>query len=715
MVSRHGVFSCPRERLAHSPTSDYNSEMNKNTQTDSETQPSNPLLHRTSIIPFDSFKAEQIEPAIEALLASSTAELDAIKAAPGERTFENTLRALDNLALDLNFAMGIISHLESIATHPEWRDAYNKVLPRVSEFSSKIVLDPDLWRALQGFAASNEAQALIGEKRRFMTKTVEDFRRNGADLPPEKKELLSKINTELAEVTNRFGQHTLDATNAFEHVTESESDLAGLPESARAMGRGSAQSKGLPGWRFTLQAPSFMAIMTYADNRAIREKFFRAHNTRCTSGEFDNVPLLYRILELRRQKAELLGFKDFSDLVLADRMAKGGERAHAFVDELRSRIARHVESEHKALLGFVREELKVDPNDVAPWDMAYYAEKMRRAHYEFDEEELRPYFPLPKVMQGLFTIVEKTFGITVRENAQLPKWCPETTTYSAYETKTGELMGHFYSDLFPRENKRGGAWMNGFITHIFDGKDNLPHVGLIAGNFTPPQEGKPSLFTHDEVTTLFHEFGHLMHLLCSRTELRSQSMDGVAWDFIELPSQILENWCWDRGALDLFAAHVETGERLPEDLFQKMYRARNFRSGSFLMRQVGFSTVDLALHRSYNRENDGEILGYCRRILEQHSPLPLPEYYGMIAAFTHLFSSPVAYAAGYYSYQWAEVLDADAFSRFQREGVMNLQTGLEFRDKVLSRGDTKDPEVLFRDFMGREPEMNALLTRAGLV
>jgi oligopeptidase A len=675
----------------------------------------NPLLNRTSIIPFDSFRAEQIEPAIDHLLASSTTELDAIKGAPGERTFENTLRALDDLALDLNFAMGVISHLESVSTAAEWRESYNKVLPRVSEFSSKIGLDPELWAAIQRFAATDEARAITGEKRRFLTKTIDDFRRNGADLPADKKELLSKINTELAEVTNRFGQHTLDATNAFEYVTESEGDLSGLPESARAMGRGSAQSKGLSGWRFTLQAPSFMAIMTYADNRALREKFYRAHNTRCTSGDLDNVPLLYRILELRRQKAELLGFKDFSDLVLADRMAKTGDRAQTFVDELRSRIAPYVKQEHESLLSFVRDELKTDPNDLAPWDMAYYAEKMRRAHYEFDEEELRPYFPLPKVMQGLFLIVEKTFGLTVRENKELPKWCPETTTYSVYDTQTGELMGHFYSDLFPRENKRGGAWMNGFITHVFNGRDDLPHVGLIAGNFTPPQEGKPSLLTHDEVTTLFHEFGHLMHLLCSRTELRSQSMDGVAWDFIELPSQILENWCWDRQALDLFASHVDTGERLPEELFQKMYRARNFRSGSFLMRQVGFSSVDFALHRSYAREKDGEILEYCREIIERHSPLQLPKDYGMIAAFTHLFSSPVAYAAGYYSYQWAEVLDADAFSRFQREGILNLATGLEFRDKVLSRGDTKDPEELFRDFMGREPDMNALLTRAGLV
>jgi oligopeptidase A len=318
-------------------------------------------------------------------------------------------------------------------------------------------------------------------------------------------------------------------------------------------------------------------------------------------------------------------------------------------------------------------------------------------------------------MQGLFEIAEKTFGITVEENTRLPKWCPDVTTYMVRDSNTGEILGCFYADLFPRENKEGGAWMNSFLTHIADGRDELPHVGLIAGNFTPPLEGKPSLLTHDEVTTLFHEFGHLMHLLCSRTELRNLSMDHVAWDFIELPSQLFENWCWDRDALNLFAAHLDTGEALPEALFQKMLRARTFRNASYLLRQIGFATLDLELHRSYERDKDGDVLEYSRRITEQYLPLPVPQDYAMIASFTHLFGSPVAYGAGYYSYLWAEVLDADAFSKFRREGIMNRTTGLEFRDKVLSRGNSKDPGELFRDFMGREADLSALLVRAGLL
>lgn len=675
--------------------------------------PALPLLARTSEIPFDSFTAQQIQPSIDKALAMATGELEAIKSVQGARTFENTLRALDNLGLTLDYALGLVSHLESVATTPEWRVEYNAVLPRVSEFRSKIVLDEGLWTALKSYAQTDEAKSLTGEKKRFLTKTIDDFRRSGADLPPDKKQRLATINTELAQITNTFSQNVLDATNSFEFITTNEADIAGLPESARQMGKASAIAKGVEGWRFTLQGPSLMAVMTYADSAAVREKFYQAHNTRCTSGQFNNVDNLYKILELRREKANLLGFKDFSDLILADRMAKNGEKATEFVTGMQEKIRAHFQKDQADLRAFVQQELKQDPEQMKPWDVGYYAEKMRLAHYDFDEEELRPYFPLPKVIQGLFAVVEKTFGISVKENKALKTWDKDVTTYSAFDSKSGEILGHFYVDLFPRENKRGGAWMNGFLTHVTF-NDAFPHVGLIAGNFTPPTGEAPSLLTHDEVTTLFHEFGHLMHLLCSRTEIRSLSMDGVAWDFIELPSQILENWCWEREALDLFAAHHETGEKLPESLFQKMTKARNFRSASHLTRQLGFSTIDLDLHRTYSKEKDGPILEYCRKSLERFSALPLPEGYGMIAGFTHLFSSPVAYAAGYYSYQWAEVLDADAFSRFKREGFMNKATGLEFRDKVLSRGDTDDPSTLFKNFMGRDPDVSALLTRSGL-
>lgn len=674
----------------------------------------NALLVRTAHIPFDSFEASQIAPAIEQLLAQTGTELEQLRCMECPRTFENTMLALDNLGLTLDFAMGIVSHIESVSTTPEWRAAYNAVLPQVSEFRSKIVLDQGLWKALQEFAATDEAKGLTGEKLRFLSKTLDDFRRNGADLSPEKKEQLARINTELAQITNTFSQNTLDSTNLFEHVTSNEADLAGLPESAKEMGQASAAAKGLAGWRFTLQGPSFLAIMTYADNRQLRELVYRAYNARSTKAPHDNVSLLYRILELRQEKATLLGFKDFSDLVLADRMAKGGETASNFVEGLKTRISAHFEREQADLKEFVRTQLGLDPTSLKPWDLAYYAEKMRKALYDFDEEELRPYFPLPQVLAGLFTVTERVFGVAVKPNTELKTWYEGVTAYSAFDAQSGKLIGHFYADLHPRESKRGGAWMNGLVSHIPADGDGMPHVGLMAGNFTPPQTDKPSLLTHDEVTTLFHEFGHLMHLLCQDVSIRSQGMDGVAWDFIELPSQVLENWCWERESIDLFARHFESGERIPDELFEKMTRARNFRSASFLMRQLSFSSVDLALHRSYRREQDGEILPFCRAILQQSSALPLPEDFAMIASFTHLFSSAVGYAAGYYSYQWAEVLDADAFSRFRREGFMNANIGRAFRDQVLSRGDSQDPNTLFRNFMGREPDSAALLERAGL-
>ena len=675
----------------------------------------NPLLTRSSHIPFDSFKPEHIAPAVDVLLEATTKELNLIKRVSGARTFENTMLAFDNLALNLDFAIGIVSHLESVATTTQWRAAYNEVLPKITEFKSKLILDEGLWNALKEYSNSAQATSLVRERERFLVKSLEDFRRNGADLPPEKKALLSQINTELAKLTNSFSQNALDATNAFEFMITNEGDLAGLPVSAIEMGRASADSKGLPGWRFTLQAPSYMAIMTYADNAQIRETFYRAYNTRCTNGQFDNVPNLYRILELRHQEATLLGFKDFSDFTLADRMAQNGETALAFVDNLRSRIEQHFSRDQAELKSFVQSSLGIDAKAIQPWDVAYYTEKMRKAHYDFDEEDLRPYFPLPHVMSGLFRIVERVFGISVKPNFELVTWGPDVTAYSAFDTTSGALIGYFYADLHPREDKRGGAWMNSFISHIPSDGEALPHVGLMAANFTSPQDGKPSLLTHDEVTTLFHEFGHLMHHLCSTVALRSHGMDSVAWDFIELPSQILENWCWEKEALDLISSHYESGDKLPADLFDKVSKAKNFRSASFLMRQLGFSTTDLLLHRSYKRERDGDILPYCKQIIEKFSSLPLPDDFGMIAAFTHLFSSPVGYAAGYYSYQWAEVLDADAFSRFQLEGFMNPATGKAFRDTVLSQGDSKDPNLLFREFMGREPNTAALLERAGII
>jgi oligopeptidase A len=676
---------------------------------------SNPLTIRTAQIPFHSLTAEQIAEAVEILLARATQELALLKSLGHDRTFDNTMRPLDNLGLDLDFAMGVISHLESVATTPGWREAYNTVLPKVTEFRSKIILDDEVWQALCNYAKTDEAASLPPHRKRFLTKTIDAFRRGGAELSKQEKETLAAINTELANLTNSFSQNTLDATNEFEFITDDSQILSGLPESALLLGKTSANSKGLSGWRFTLQAPSLIAILTYADDRGLRERFYRAFNSRCSTGKHNNRDNLYRILELRKRKANMLGFRDFSDLVLADRMAGNGATAAAFVEELRSHVEPHFHADSRELKDFVRETYKLDPHSLEPWDVAYYVEKMRKARYDFDEEAVRPFFPLAKVMKGLFAIVDRVFGISVSPNPSLPTWDPHVTAYSVHDTASGSLLGYFYADLFPRENKRGGAWMNSLLTHVPTDGDELPHVGLIAGNFTPPSGETPALLTHDEVTTLFHEFGHLLHLLCNTTELRSQSMSDVAWDFIELPSQILENWCWEKESLNMVSGHYQTGEPIPDDLFDKMLKARNFRSASHIMRQLGFSSVDLMLHRSYDRTRDGDVVDYVRAALAPFTPLPLPSDYAMILTFTHLFSSSVGYAAGYYSYQWAEVLDADAFTRFKQEGLCSASTGRDFREAILSRGDSQDPTVLFEHFMGRPADIRALLSRSGLV
>jgi oligopeptidase A len=490
--------------------------------------------------------------------------------------------------------------------------------------------------------------------------------------------------------------------------------LRGLPPSAVAAARQSAEQRGLAGWRFTLQAPSYTALMTYLDDQSIRERVYRAFTVRATSGAHDNRPLIPRVLELRHEKAQLLGYSNFPDFVLEDRMAHSGARAREFVEDLRRKTERHFERENRELAGF-RKEIEGDQApDLAPWDVAYYAEKQRRALYDFDEEELRPYFPLERVVSGLFDLAARLYGIRVEEQPGVPAWDPQVRYYAVYD-QDNLFLGGFYADWYPRDNKRGGAWMDALITGGPAPGAFHPHLGLICGNLTPPVGDTPALLTHREVETIFHEFGHLLHHLLSRVEVRSLGGTNVAWDFVELPSQIMENWCWERGALDLFARHYQTGAAIPEDLYRKMKRARNFRSANGQMRQLGFACADLALHMDYQAARDGDAVTYTRRILEQFTPTPLPPDHAMIAAFSHLFGSPVAYGAGYYSYKWAEVLDADAFTRFRGLGIFSREVGMRFREGILERGNSEDPAELYRRFMGRDPDPNALLERLGLV
>lgn len=674
----------------------------------------NPLLEIQFPIPFDRIRPEHVERGVRLLIERAQQNLAEIISESGERTWENTLGALDRLTEGLDYALEVVKHLESVATTPQLRTAYNHVQPEASAFYARIPLNEALWKALRRYAATAEARALTGVRRRYLDKTLDQFRRHGADLPPEGKAKLERIEVELAECTNRFAQNVLDATNAFELVVCEESRLAGLPPSALAEARQSAARKGVPGWRFTLHEPSYTALMTYLDDAGVREQVYRAYHARATQPPYDNRPLIARILELRREKARLLGYADFAALTLEDRMARHCERVWEFLQELRRRTEPYFHQENRELQDFRRRREGEGAPPLAPWDLAYYAEKLRAELYHFDEEMLRPYFPLEQVLEGLFTIAARLFGIRVRAEDGPPVWDPAVRYYTIRDAD-GTLLGGFYADWHPRENKRGGAWMAALITGGPAPEGFRPHLGVICGNLSPPVDGRPALLTHREVETLFHEFGHLLHHCLSQVEIRSLAGTNVAWDFVELPSQILENWCWEREALDLFARHWETGQRIPDELYQAVRRARTFRAANAQMRQIGFAWLDMALHTRYDADRDGDPIAYGRRILEEFSPTPLPPDHALTASFTHLFAEPVGYGAGYYCYKWAEVLDADAFTRFQQAGIFDAATGREFRESILARGDSEDPVLLYRRFMGRDPDLKALLVRLGLV
>ena len=668
----------------------------------------NPLLSINFHVPFDRIQAGHVEPGVRELIARAQSHIDRIAGDDAPRSFDNTMLALEKSTDNLDYALAVVRHLESVATTPELRAAWNAVEPETSAFYSQIPLNEGLWKQLQRYSATADAKSLEGTRQRFLKKTLDSFRRHGAELDPAGKKRMAEIDVELTKITTKYSENVLDSTNAFELIITDEAQLAGLPPSAIDAARQSAQQKNAAGWRFTLQAPSYIPVMTYLDDRAVRERLYRAFAARATEPERDNRPLLGRILELRREKARLLGFADFADFVLEDRMAHKGAAALKFLEDLKVKTDPFFAKENAALEAFAGQKLE-------PWDVGYWAEKQRRALYDLDEEELRPYFPAERVVEGMFGIVERLYGIEVRQQTGVPVWHPDVRYYEVRD-RGGALIGAFYADWFPRESKRDGAWMEAFITgHYIGGNRCEPHLGCICGNLTPPIGDKPALLTHREVETIFHEFGHLLHHVLSRVEVRSLAGTSVAWDFVELPSQIMENWCWEREALNLFARHYQTGEAIPEDLFGKMLRARTYRGANVQMRQLGFGFVDLKLHCEYDPARDGDVLAYARDIIQPFSAAKLPENYAMIAAFTHLFSSPVGYGAGYYSYKWAEVLDADAFTRFRDEGIFSSEIGGAFREHILSKGDSEDPAVLYRRFMGRDPDPDALLVRSGLV
>ena len=658
-------------------------------------------------IGFAAISASSLAPSVRAVLERAGEEIDDLAASRGSpASYDDTIQRLDNIVQRVEEELAPITVLLSVAETPELRHAYNTVLPEIAAFWSQLPLHRDLWAVVRDYSATPEAEALDPLRRRNLDKMLHQFRSAGAELGEEARGRVKEIRVELARLERRFSENVLDATEAFRlHVPEDErARLDGIPETALELARHKARGRDLDGWLLTLDFPSFEPVLKYAHDRALRRELHQAYVGRCRDGKLDNRPIITRILELRRELAGLLGYPDFSDYRLDDAMAGSGGRAFDFVSDLRERTLPYWERD----LAMVRKHaarMELDP--LEPWDLAYVSEALRRERFQLDDEVTRPWFPLDRVLDGMFEIVERVFGVRVEEAPAGDLWHEDVRSYDVLAAD-GTRLGSFHTDWFPRSGKRQGAWMATLTTGgpQPDGSF-VPHTGMIAGNFAPPVPGKPALLTHRSVETIFHEFGHLLHHCTSRVPLPSRSGMQVPWDWVEVPSQIMENWTWERDALPIFSGHYETGEPLPEELYRRMLAARRFMGGQAQMRQLGFATLDLRLHREY--DGGQELMSYVEGVMEPFAPEARFARSHILTTFSHLFAG--GYASAYYSYLWSEALEADAFGRFRREGVLSRETGAAFMETILAQGDSRDPGEMFRAFMGRDPDPESLVRR----
>jgi oligopeptidase A len=700
-------------------------------------QPGGPFCDPSLSPSWSDLTPEALVRDVQEALVFAQSGIDAIASLPSsDASYFSVLDALEEITDPLNLAWRRAGHLDSVRNTAEYRKAYNTLVGPVSEFAARLPLNEGLWRAIKAVADHPSFASLSDLEKRHYEETLADFRESGADLGTDEKKELEAIAAELAQITQKFSENVLDAINAWEWTTEDVAELRGLPDSALEEARQAASDKGLgsedkPVYRFTLQAPSYTPVMTYAENSSLREKVWTAFSKIGYVDPHDNTKLIPRILELRHRKAVLLGEKDFADHTTRRRMVGSGAKALKFVDDFQGQVEARFREEIADLERF-RSEMTGEPvMRLNPWDIAFWKEKLSQKRFDFEEEKLRPYFPLQKVISGLHRLVERVFGITVQE---LPIWFkaedgtvvgeqdnpdawevwhPEVRAYEMKDSASGQIMGYFYADWHPREEKRGGAWMNDLFKGR-RGREHVPHVGLICGNMSKPTAKKPALLRIREVETIFHEFGHLLHGLCGDVPVRGLNGISVPWDFVELPSQIMENWCWHRESLELFSGHHETGEAIPEDLLRKMHETRNFFKAWGTMRQLSFGKLDLELHRRPGLLDGQDLQDAVRPLLEKFSPPYAVAVPTNAPSFTHLFGDPLGYAAGYYSYKWAEVLEADAFSRFEEEGILNPVVGAAFRREVLAVGNSRPAAESFRAFRGRDPDLSAILRRDGL-
>ena len=663
-------------------------------------------------VPFDRITLADYEPAIREGMRREDEEIDAIITNPEEPTFGNTVAALEHAGELLDRVTTVMFNLMSAETCDELEAIAEKLMPELSEHSNNISLNEKLFRRIKQVYDVRDRLTLTPEEQQLLEKTYDGFVRNGANLSDTDKETFRKLSMELSTLTLRFSQNHLKETNNYELHLTAEEELKGLPESAIEAAAHAAAEKGKTGWIFTLQAPSYVPFMKYSDHRELRRKLYLAYNTQCThDNEQNNLEIVKRLVNLRMQIAQLLGYTDFADYVLRKRMAEDSQHVYHLLDQLLEAYTPAAHKEVEEVTALAR-RLEGDGFELMPWDFSYYSEKLRKEKYDLDEEALRPYFELSQVKAGVFGLATRLYGISFKENKDIPVYHPDVKAYEVYD-KDGSFLAVLYTDFHPRAGKKSGAWMTSYKEQWIDDKgiNSRPHVSVTM-NFTKPTPDKPALLTFSEVTTFLHEFGHALHGMFADTRFKSMSGTNVYWDFVELPSQIMENFAIEKEFLNTFARHYQTHEPLPEALIQRIIDAANFNVAYACLRQVSFGLLDMAW---YTRRTpfEGDVRTYEREAWKRAQILPQVEETCMSVQFGHIMSG--GYAAGYYSYKWAEVLDADAFSVFKEKGIFNTEVAQSFRDNILSKGGTEHPMTLYKRFRGQEPTIDALLKRNGII
>lgn len=674
----------------------------------------NPLLEQGQLPDFESIKPEHVKPAVEQCINDARKTIDDVLAR-GDFSWNGLIEPLTDADEKLEHVWAPVSHLNSVVSTPELREAHDSCLPLLSDYATYVGQHKGLFDAYETLRNSDEFAELTEAQQKLINDTLRDFRLSGVDLPADKKKRYAEISSRLSDLSSTFSNNLLDATHAWTCLITDESRLAGLPDSIKEAAKETAADQEKEGWLFTLDIPSYLPVMLYAEDRELRKDMYQAFVTRASEtgpngGKFDNSAVMAETLALRHEMAKLLGFNDYAEMSLATKMAESPEQVLGFVKDLADKSMPQAKEEYAEVEAFAKEQ---GVEKMEAWDVPYFSEQLKQQRYSISDELLRPYFPEQQVLNGLFEVVKRLFGMTVSEQKDVKTW-HENVRFFRIHDADGHLRGSFYLDLYARQGKRGGAWMADFVGRRVHADGELQNpVAFLTCNFSKPVGGKPALFTHDEVLTLFHEFGHGLHHMLTQVDTAGLSgINGVEWDAVELPSQFLENWCWEPEALALISGHYETGEPLPQELLDKMLAARNYQSAMQMMRQLEFSLFDMRIHHEFDEKKGARISEILSEVREQTSVRIPPEYNRFQHSFGHIFAG--GYAAGYYSYKWAEVLSSDAFARFEEEGIFSAATGRDFLQVILERGGSRKAADLFQEFRGREPSVEPLLRHSGI-